>query len=631
MLQVFRNKAQSSFALIIVAIIILVFVFWGVGANLLDNNQPALVVNDQEISFPDFQRAYNNAVERMSQQLGGNMPKGMSELVKKQVINQLIRDALVRQGAAEMGILVSDEEIRRQIEIMPQFQQDGIFSLSLYKKRLADSRFTVPQFENQIKQDQLTRLAMKRVSNFAALCGDFEIREAYSQINEKVNVSYAAFSPQEYESKVIIDEEQLSKWFDSEKERYKTDPELNFRYITFLYKNIGEKISVDGDKIEKYYQQHREKFSLPEQRKAAHILIKTKESDSQEQLAAKRKKAEEIRQMAVAGKKDFAALAKEYSEGPSAEDGGELGSFSRGQMVPPFDEAVFSMQKGEISLPVKTRFGYHIILLEDITPAEVTPFADVKKEIASILQKKEAQTMAFQLANATYEGIITSGSLEKFAKESPAADFKESGFVTRQTAPPAIANDPEFVQKAFALGDKELSSLIKGDSGYAIFYVKGVEPPRIPDLADIRQQVERDYRTAQAKQLAEKAAKAFLGTAAKSTADFADTAKSANISLLESGMMGHNPSANKTAFPAALLESCFQLTAASPFPKDIGVAEGKYYVYRLHKREMPVMAADSTELPLYKASLERMKQQQIFSAWLQNLWSKAEVKRHENL
>ncbi len=631
MLQVFRNKAQSSFAIIIVAIIVLVFVFWGVGTNMLDSNQAALVVNGQEVSFADFRQTYNNAIDKVSQQFAGKLPKGMSDIIKSQVISQLTRDVLIRQGATEMGIVVSDKEVRRQIESMPQFQKNGKFSLSLYKKLLAGSHFTPTQFEKKVKQDQLARVTMQRVSNFATLAGDFEVKEIYSQINEQVAVSYAEFSPQAYEKKVVVKEDELKKWFDSVKERYQSDPELNFRYITFLYNEIGDKISIDDDKVADYYQQHKEQFSPPEQRGAAHILIKTDSNDSKDELAVKRSRAEKIRQQALKNREKFAELAREHSEGPSANDGGDLGLFTQGQMVPEFDQAVFSMQKGEISELVKTRFGYHIILLKEIIPARAQSLDEVKDQVISTLRQKEAQSMAFQLANSTYEGIITSGSLDKFIEKSPEPPFQKSGFITRATAPHTIATDGQFLKKAFALEDKELSSLVKGDSGYAIFYVDAVKPPQVPAFDDIRQQVEKDYRASQAKHLAEEAAREFLAAAGKEKADFAGIAEKSGISLQESGLMKHNASLNKTDFPENLLESCFQLTNAAPLADKVGSANDRYYVYRLLERKMPVIAADSPELPFYRANLENIKQQQIFSSWLQHLWSKAKVRKHDSL
>lgn len=631
MLQIFRNKAQSSFAILIVAIIILVFVFWGVGTNLLSDHQAALVVNGQDISFTDFQQAHNAASERMNKQFGGTMPKAMGEIVKNQVINELIRDVLIRQGASEMGIIVSDEEVRRLIETMPQFQKDGVFSLSLYKELLTANHLTPTQFEQRIEKERITQLTIKKVGDFATLAGDFEIEDIYSQINEKVAVEYAVFSSTDFTDKVVIDEKELTSWFEAEKERYKTEPQRNFRYITFLYDDIGKKLGIDQSKAEEYYRNHLDSFVVPEQRSAAHILIRTGEEESDKGLEEKRSKAEEIRQLALQDGQDFAELAKKYSEGPSADEGGDLGFFTRGQMVPAFDTAVFTMEEGAISDVIKTEFGYHIIHLDKIIPAQTKPFPEVQDQIVSTLRKKEAASVAFQLANSTYEGIITSGSLDTFAAEYPDANFQTSGLVTKSTAPADIAADSQFLQRSFALGDKELSSLIKGDSGYAIFYVEEGREPETPELATIRQQVEKDYRKSRAKELAQDAATRFLSQVKENGTDFADTARQAGIPLENSGLLGHNAAENKTSFPSSLLDSCFQLTKAAPIVEEPGIDGGSYYVSHLTEREIPRMPEDSPERPFYQANLQNIKQQQIFSAWLQHLWTGAKVRKHESL
>lgn len=598
---------------------------------MLNDNQAALVVNGEDVSFIDYQRVHNVVSESMSQQFGGVLPKGMGDIVTNQAINQLIRDTLIRQGASAMGIIVNDNEIRTAIETMPQFQQDGVFSLSLYRKLLASNNLTPGQFEKQMKKDRLLQLTIEKVGDFAAPVGDFEIEDVYSQINEKVAVNYVVFSPEEYERIVIVDDAELSSWYDTEKERYKTAPHYNFRYITFLHEDIGAKIDIDEATLRNYYERHKNSFALPEQRGAAHILIKTSDSDSDEQLAEKRSRAENILQKVRQGGQDFAVLAQEYSEGPSAEAGGDLGTFTRGQMVPSFDETVFSMAEGEISDLVKTQFGFHIVYLNKIIPASEKSFLDAKEEISAALREKEAESMAFQMANSTYEGIIVSGSLESFAQENPDADFKLSGFVTRETAPAEIADDEAFLQQSFALDDKELSSLVKGDSGYAIFYVEEVKDPEIPNLANIVQQVEKDYRQFQAKILAKSAAEAFLAEVEKSEMDFGDAAQKMGLSVEGSGWLRHNTSMNSSTFPAGLVESSFQLSKTTPLAQEVGEANGNYYVYQFVDRKIPVMEKESPERSFYQANLQSMKQQQVFDSWLQSLWIEAKVRRHENL
>ena len=420
MLQILRQKAQSTFIQIIVVIIALVFIFWGVGANLNGDRQAAIVVNDEEISFQEFQRAYDNAYQRLSDQLGGNVPKGLAETfgIKQQVINQLIQTALLRQGANEMGLQVSGQEIRDLIETMVQFQENGAFNLDRYKAVLAANRMAPTKFEDSMRFDRLSEVAAREIGNFAAAATDFEIQEIYSQQNEKVAVKFVKISPAQFTDKVIIVDDSLKAWFETVKENYKSEPQLKLKYLVFTFESVGSKIAIDPIKIEEYYQRNLKDYQIPEQRSARHILLKASEADSAERHQQQANKADEVLGLAKSGR-DFSELAREYSEGPSKDSGGDLGSFSAGQMVPAFDQAVFSMQPGDISEVVKTQFGYHIILLEEVQPATTSTLEDVTADITRILQQKEAESLAFQVANNAYEGIIGAGSLAKYVEANP--------------------------------------------------------------------------------------------------------------------------------------------------------------------------------------------------------------------
>ncbi|MEE4135734.1 MAG: SurA N-terminal domain-containing protein, partial [Desulforhopalus sp.] len=166
MLQILRKKAQSTFIQIIVVIIALVFIFWGVGTNLSGNRQAALSVNDVDITFQEYQQAYDQAYQRLSDQFGGNMPRDLADSLnlKQQVINQLIQTALLRQGAAAMGLTVSAEEIRQIIEGMVQFQENGRFDIDRYKEILALNRMAPTIFEESMRHDRLTEVTARAVS-----------------------------------------------------------------------------------------------------------------------------------------------------------------------------------------------------------------------------------------------------------------------------------------------------------------------------------------------------------------------------------------------------------------------------------------------------------------------------------
>lgn len=414
MLQLLRKKAQSTFIQIIVVIIALVFIFWGVGSNLSGDRQAAIVINGEEISFQDFQQAYDRAYQRFSDQFGGNMPKGLAESlgIKQQVINQLIQTSLLRQGAEKMGIYVSAEEVRKVIEEMVQFQENGSFNIDRYKEVLAGIRTAPTKFEKSMRTDRLSEVGAREIGNFASVATDSEIQEIYSQMNEQIEVDFVKLSPEGFEDSVEVNDEPLGQWFETAKDNYKTAPQIKLRYFAFTYDNIAEKVEIDDVQVKDYYEQNSQMFTQPEQRKAAHILFKAGDKDSEE---VHKKQLAQANTILAKAREDanFADLAKEYSEGPSKDNGGALGYFSRGAMVPQFDDAVFALKKGDISDVVKTQFGYHIILLEDIKAASKRSLEDSKNQILANLQKKEAESLAFQVANSAYENIISAGGLEQ--------------------------------------------------------------------------------------------------------------------------------------------------------------------------------------------------------------------------
>lgn len=631
MLQILRKKAQSTFIQIIVVIIALVFIFWGVGTNLNNNRQAALTVNGEEITFQQYQQAYDRAYQRLSDQFGGNVPKGLADSlgVKQQVINQLVQGALLRQGAEAMGIVVSNQEIRDTIQEMVQFQENGAFSMDRYKSILAANRMAPTKFEQSLRFDRLSEVAAREIGRFAATTTDFEIQEIYSQLNEKVAVDYVEFSAADFTDKVEMDDEKIADWFETVKDNYKTAPEVKLQYLAFTFDEVGSKIDIDDAAVDEYYENNIEEYKIPEKRKARHILFKASDNDSEEIHTEKLKKAEEIRQLALEGQ-DFAELAREYSEGPSKANGGDLGSFTRSQMVGPFAEAVFSMQPGDISDVVKTRFGYHVILLEDIEPPLTTPKANVHDEIVKTLQDKQAESLTFQVANEAYEAIISSGSLTAYGEAHPEATIQESDFFTNETAPEVLKKDDAFLGKAFELSTGELSSLIKGSTGYAILFVEDRKAPVVPPLAEVKEKVMENYRQTQSIELAKEAAQKILDDA-KASGDFAQTAVGQELSLKDSGMLAQNNQSQDTEFPAELTATAFQLSTSNPLPEKIGEVGDNFYVYAFKNREVPTMPEDDTEMERYKQSLLRFKQQQLVASWLRHMEIGAEVTKHQSL
>lgn len=630
MLQILRKKAQSTFIQVIVVVIALVFIFWGVGTNLNGDRQAALVVNGENISFQQYQQAYDRAYQRLSDQFGGNVPKGLAETfgVKQQVINQLIQTSLLRQGAEKMGIHVSGQEIQQIIKNMAPFQENGVFSLERYKAVLAANKMAPTKFEESMKYDRLSEVATQEIGNFAGIVTDFEIQELYSQQNEKITVKYVKITADQFVDKVKIDDTALKAWFETEKDNYKSQPQLKLQYLVFTYDSVAGKIAIDPSKIKEYYQSNIEKYQIPEQRHARHILLKASDKDSAERHQEQAKKAEEIRKLAKNGG-DFGALARQYSEDQTKDSGGDLGYFSAGQMVPAFDKAVFAMQPGDISQVIKTQFGYHVILLDDIKSPETKPLEAVTEEITTILQQQEAENLTFQLANDAYEGIIAAGSFAQYAKANPHIQIKETDFFTKSNAPAELTADAQFLDKAFELHKGELSSLIKGKSGYAILFADAIKEPEVPTFEAKKNILVKDYQKAQSREMAEKAAKDLLQNL-HSDKIFDTLAQEKGFTVLQSGFLSRQEQ-NNTAFPSALIEDVFLLSPSSPLPETPGKVGDDYFVYTFLDRQTPAMPKNSKEVAQYRENLLRFRQQQLLSAWLRHMEIDAKITRHQGL
>lgn len=631
MLQILRNKAQSTFIQILVVIIALVFIFWGVGTNMMNKKEVALVVNGEEITFQQYQQAYDQAIQNLSDRLGGNIPKGLDESlgIKQQVIDQLIQTTLLRQGAGLMGLRVSAEEVQKQIVGMPQFLENGEFSIERYNTLLSANRMTPNSFENSMRHDMLSDKTVRDIAKFATVVTEAEIQDLYNQENETVAVRYVKIPTDPFKKDMAVEPADMKKWFDTVKDNYRTEPQVKLRYIESNFAKLGEKVAVTPEDISSYYNDNLAAYQLPEQRRARHILFMARESDSPSVHQEKRKKAEEVVSL-LKEKGDFAALAEQYSDDPSKGTGGDLGFFTKGSMVPEFDEAVFAMQPGQTSEVIKTQFGYHIIKLEEVKPASTRPLDEVKEEIVKAIQLKQGKQMAFQLANDTYEGIIKAGSLKAYTESSPETAVVDSDFFPRSQPPAGIGQNQKFLDAAFALNKGELSSLIETDTGYAIIFATDRKEPAVPALESIQEKVRTDYIAFKAEEKAKSTADAMLAKLQKGTAIdqvVADT----QFKVEDSGFLSKKSTDQSSGFPASLYGQAFQLSKSSPLPKEPAKLDDGYMIYAFKERKVPENKGDEKDMQQYRDSLVQFKQQHLLTAWIDHLREQAKITQHKSL
>ena len=623
MLNILRKKAQSTFIQALVIIIALVFVFWGVGSGFGNKRNLVATVNKEEITLQEFQKAYDNMVEAYRQQFNGTIPDGLLEGlgIKQQVLSQLIQAALLRQGAEAMGITVSKLATQEKIKAMPAFQKNGKFDMERYTAILAQNHLTPSSFEADIQNELLTEAVINSIKRFIDVT-DFEVASRLAQRLEEIKLDYVLFKGEQFKEKVEVDDTKLTAYFEKHKNNYLTEPRVKLKYITFPLDDKLETITVDPQEVEGLYNRQKERYNIPEKRRARHILFALQDKNNELDRKLQREKAEKVLQLAKKGE-DFAELAKKYSEGPSAPRGGDLGFFARGDMVAPFDEAVFSLKPGEISDIVETSFGFHIIKLEAVQPAIKRTLDDVRKELETQLKKQQARKAVFAEANDVYEAIIKAGSIDSYAK-SGNRKVITTDFFTKNSPPKDLPAGSAFLRNAFSLKKGELSSVFETDQGYAIIYVDDIEEPKVPEFATVRDRVLTDYTKAESIKLAQKAAQELLESA-KKKGDLATAAKEKGVELKSTGFIRQDNGAAVSKLPPQVIKKGFELSTKNPFPEAVESRGDSFYVFQLVARRQPEVKDDEQEKEQIRNQLLTDKQNRLLNNWLAHMQSRSKI------
>ena len=624
MLNVLRKQAQSPLIQAIVLVIVIVFVFWGVGTHLSGRRNAVAVVNGTEISYQDYMRSYEQAVEGLRQQFGGKLPPGFVEQlgIKDQVLYRLIQTELLQQGGELAGIRVSDLPVQKRISEMEVFKKNGTFNLQRYKELLAQNRMTPASFEKGLQSDLRTDRVRESISSFA-LIPDNAAQRWLAYENEEIKLAYVKFEAADFTGKVQTDDKELAAWFATNKSKYLSEPKVRLKYLLFQQSDDEKQVELSEEELKAKYEEDKDRYRQPEQRHARHILFRVDEGSAEAERAAKKKKAEEVLALAQAENADFAALAKQYSDDTTnKEQGGDLGFFTAGRMVPAFDAAVFSMQPGEVRGPVETEFGFHIVKLEEIRPESVRGFDEVKDSIAAELRRQKAKNLTFQRAAAAYEDIIRAGSLDKYSQQSK-EQVRMSEYFSRKEVPEGLPKDPKFLDAAFKLKKGELSSVIELRNGYAVLFADDLKEPELPELAAVHDKAAADFAEDKAAELAAKAA-ADLLTASREKKGL-QAAEGAAVT--ETAFLKRSASAGKNVPPSPVLEDAFKLAWKNDLPEKPIQADNAWFVYEVKERRPGSSEADEQ----MRRQLLAAAQRDLLTAWLGSLQAKAKIQINQTL
>jgi peptidyl-prolyl cis-trans isomerase D len=624
LLSLMRRQAKSWLIKVLIAIIAVVFVFYfGYSFRERQANRMANV-NGDVITVLQYDKAYRNLLEGLQKEYRGMWNDNLIKIfdLKNRALDGLITQKLVSQEAQRIGLDVTEKEIQEKIVSYPAFQFRGRFDESRYRSVLLNNRMTPENFEEVLAQELLQEKVQQFLTTFSPVT-DQEVLDQYTYANKKAKVSFVQFIADHYKDKVKIEEASLGKYFEENKEKYRIPEKIKVAYVVVDPNAFKDQVKVSDEQIKEYYEEHIDTFKEKKQVKARHILFKLAENASPEEEAKVKQKAEEVLKKAKAGE-NFAELAKKYSEGPTAKDGGDLGYFSENQMIKPFEEAAFKMKKGEVSDLVRTSFGYHIIKVEDVKEARTKSLEEVKGQILAKITKTATSDLAYEKALTLLDQMPYDADLKKYAAENQ-MKAEETNFFSLSDTIPSVGGDEKLRQTLFSLDKNQASDVIEQGGKFYIFQVTDRQPSVLPALADVKEKVKTDYTAYLAGEEAKAAAESYLQKL-KGGGDWSKLAKENKLDVKTTEFFTRQETVKEIGYSPEFQEIAFSLNAERRYPDKVFQNDKGVFVIRWEGEEGINTAKYEEEKQQYRDMLRRAKDQEVFKEWLDSLRKKAEIK-----
>ena len=604
------------FLWLVIAAFIILYIPAFQGADSGSPGEVVAQVGGLPITVGEFQKSYlrqRQFYERLYQ--GRLDAEGLRRLgLERQTFDALVVERLVTLEARRLGLEVSDETVARTLASSPDFQEDGRYlGGPEIRRRLEMQGITVREFEDSLRR-RLLRESLESLLTDGVAVSEAEAEREFRRRSEQIKLEYVLVDAGPFRAESDPTAEEVLARFEAKRESYRIPERRVLSYVMLDTETLRPRVTVTDRDLEAYYQEHREEFKQEAEACAAHILVKVKSSPT-----APGHSEEEARTLAqglldrVKAGEDFAELARKSSEDEgSAPNGGDLGCFPRGRMVPAFDDAVFSMKAGEVSDLVQSNFGFHVIRLGSLREEAIPPLAQVKERIRQIVTSSKVEELAEEKSGGLAAALGRGRTLEEAAKEQGLTVQKSEPIARGETKPPLAS--PILVARAFEMKvgevEKEGFSLPQGAAFVAL---AEVQPSRLPELKDVEERVKND--------LAEE------GALARAKATAAEVKAKAERIGLERAATGAGLVRKETPSPtgrgmalgdlgtgAALEEAAFSL-AESTLSEPVRAAGG-YAVLRALERKAFDPAAFEAEKAQIVASLRERKRNEFFQAYI---------------
>lgn len=597
----------------------------GVGATVAE-------VGDRRITAADYTRAYNDQRRFYQRNFQGRLDDETLKRMglEEQALQGLIDQHVLVQEAERLGLTVDDESLKAYIRDHPNFQANGRFIGGPELRRIMERQgLTVEQFEKEMRQTLLREMLESLVTDGVSVT-DADVEAEYRRRNEKVKVEYvlAAADP----ATVAVTEDEVKAHFEKEKESYRLPERRVLSFILLDPPLVQSRVTITERDKRAYYDAHKDEYRREEEICAAHVLVKVKSEEQPEghaeaeARALAQKALEELK-----GGKDIAEVARRVSEDQaSAPRGGDLGCFGRGRMVglgPEFDDVAFQLRPGEVSDLVRTPEGFHVIRVSARRDEAVEDFDTVKPGIEQALLATRGREVAGEMAGAIGAALAGGRSLEDAARDQGVAVQKSPPLARGEARPPLAS--PAVLARAFELtrGQTAPEPLPVG-GGAAFVRVDEVQPPRMPDFAEVKDAVQAALKRERAFERARGLAAEVKGRAAdggleKAAVAYGLVRKQTDAPVSRGQAMGD------LGTGAALEEAAFTLPPQA-LSEPVRTARG-YAILRVLEKQAADPAALATERAAIRAALQEQKRGQLFRAYLQEARKRFKVERHDDV
>lgn len=626
MLRILREHASSWMLRGILILVAVTFISWG-GYSLIREKKPtyAAKVNGEMIGLKEYHETLQNVIKQYREAMGSAFSEKMMEemKLKENVLEELISRLLILQEGKRLGISTSDEELRRMIESHPSFQSNGQFDPRLYERFLRLNRLSPGEFE-QIQKENLLYF---KVVNLIKLNGgkifEGEVWDAYLFENERINLQVIKVSPSLFQKEVSANEIEMKDYYQKHQEEFRIPTLIKVQYLAFRPSEFEATIQISPDEIKRFYEFRKENFKTPKRVRAREIHLIVDPQDSNEKVEEKRKKIEEILEKAKKTK-DFASLAKQYSQSPSASRGGDLGWVEEGAVEESLRKALFSTKAGELSEVVRGRAGFYIFKIEEVMEEKQKSLEEVRDQILQSLKREKAKAEASRRADDAFYSLFRNRESEAYAREKN-IPIKTTDFIKEGDEIPEIGRNPSFYSSALSLKVGEISPVLSLGPNFYILKLIDKKESRIPSFEEVKENVHQRVLRMKAEERARELSQEIL-KGIQAGKEMKEVAQAKRLTVEETGFFNRAAGVIPKIGPAMEWMSLISsLSTKNPVPKEVIKTQEGFFVVKLHQVEPP----DPEKFSSQKKGLERrllyQRQEEFFRNWLQQLRAKAKI------